>query len=276
MKRSIFGWWLNALLIGLAGMLAGGCATVSQPGPAPLRVGVTPDYPPLVMEQNGKLAGLEVELATLLGAELDRPVEFHRIKWREQFDSLLAGKTDIIMSGLSVTRERQLRVLFTEPHMKNAIMGMVRRDEAGRFTTADDIRQFTGIIGVQPNTTADVFVREQCPHARRFGVADPDFATYELTRKRIDLFLHDGHAIAWQVSKKEGRVNGVWIPLTEEYMAWAVRRSDTALADEVNGFIQRYKKNGRLKILLDRWFPYGDRITVPVGTVVERIPLAKP
>ena len=235
----------------------------------PLRVGITLDYPPLAMEQDGQVAGLEGDLARHLGAALGRPVQFVRLKWREQFDALLGNRTDIIMTGLSMTREREMRVAFVEPYMKNAVMGMVRRADAGQFKTAEDVKQFAGTIGIQKGTTAAVFVQEQCPQARTIEVADPAYAVYELNRRRLDLFLHDGHALAWQVSEHESDMSGVWIPLTEEYIAWAVRRGDTELAAKATAVLQTWKSDGTLKALLERWLPYADQIQVPAGTRPE-------
>ena len=59
---------LVAVLAGVAG-----CATTR---PGPLRVGFTPDYPPLVFENDDGFAGAEIDLAGALGAKLGRPVQF--------------------------------------------------------------------------------------------------------------------------------------------------------------------------------------------------------
>ncbi len=264
MKRA--GWIAGVLLACMMSMLPAGCVTTPLNKPEVLRVGVTADYPPLVMMQGKKIAGLEVELAQLLSAHLDRPIKYVPLKWREQIDALVDGRIDIVMSGLSMTREREMRVQFAEPYMKNALMGMVRRGEARSFTSIEDIKQFAGRIGTQPGTTADKFVREHCQRAQLVGVADDAYAVYVLKRKEVDLYLSDGHAIAWQVSENEGYVEGVWVPLSEEYIAWAMRRSDAAFAAEVNAALQGWKRDGKLKLLLERWLPYADQVEVPVGT----------
>ena len=101
----------------------------SEQGAPPLRVGITPDFPPLVFKQGDQVAGIEVELARMLGEELGRPVKFVEVKWDEQIPALLEGKTDIIMSSMTVTRERQVRIAFAEPFMKSGLVAAVRHED---------------------------------------------------------------------------------------------------------------------------------------------------
>lgn len=265
------GWMLTALA--LISTWGSGCITTPDT-PDPLRIGLTADYPPLVMMQDGRLAGLEMEMAVLLGRDLGRPLEFVPVRWRNQIDSLADGQTDIIMSGLTVTRKRQMRVAFAEPYVRNSVMGMVRAGDADAIRSEEDVRSFAGTIGVQSGTSGDVFARANCPLARIIRVADPEQAVYELDRKRIDLFLHDGHSIAWLASQNEGSMRGIWIPLTEEYLAWAVRRNDADLLMEVNSVLRTWKADGRLEILLARWLPYANQVQVPIGTIPDLAPLA--
>ena len=94
-----------------------GMATADKSGAQilPLRVGITPDFPPVIFKQAGKLAGVEVDFADLLSRELGRQVKFVELKRDDQISALLEGRTDIIMSGMSVTEPREIRIDFTSP-----------------------------------------------------------------------------------------------------------------------------------------------------------------
>src|ERR1035441_9218568 len=73
--------------LALAAVLAGvaGCATTRQ---SPLRVGITPDYPPLVFEKDDGVAGAEIDLADALGAQLGRPVQCFPMRWEQLIPAL--------------------------------------------------------------------------------------------------------------------------------------------------------------------------------------------
>ena len=88
-------------------VLLAACSTNPQRGgqtgaqPTPLRVGVTPNFPPMIFKLRKSLVGVEVDLAHALGRELGRPVEFVELPWDAQIPALLQGKTDIIMSAMT-------------------------------------------------------------------------------------------------------------------------------------------------------------------------------
>jgi ABC-type amino acid transport substrate-binding protein len=50
-------------------------------------------------------------------------------------------------------------------------------------------------------------------------------------------------------------VTPIYSLFTEEYLAWAMRKDDTALLDAANAFLQEIHKNGRLKQMIQRWIP---------------------
>jgi ABC-type amino acid transport substrate-binding protein len=84
---------LLAAPLALVALLVAACG----PAPSPvatspeLRVGITPDAPPMAFRRSGQVEGMEVDLAQRLGAALGRPVRFVELPWRDQIPSLLAG-----------------------------------------------------------------------------------------------------------------------------------------------------------------------------------------
>ena len=84
-----------------------------------LRVGVTSTYPPVIFRQEGQFAGIEADLAALLGTRLGRTVHFVEVPWTGQIDALLAGRTDIVMVGhVDHRRARAPRGLRAEPYLE--------------------------------------------------------------------------------------------------------------------------------------------------------------
>lgn len=175
-----------------------GCLTISdvtERYKEALRVGITPDYAPLIFKQGYTVTGVGADLARELAAALGRRVEFVDLKWEQQIPALLDRRTDIIMSGMSVTKPRQLRIHFTESYLKNGLMALMRKEDRNRYTSPERILNSAGVIGVQKGTTGDIFVQENCTRARRLAIATPQDAVFHLRNKRIDLFIHDGHSI---------------------------------------------------------------------------------
>jgi ABC-type amino acid transport substrate-binding protein len=247
--------WMLLLVVGLCG-----CSTVNSPKQEPLKVGITPNYPPMIFSQNGKIAGLEADLMQKLGRELGRPVAVMSLPWDEQVDALIAGKIDIIMSGMSITQARRVKINFTDPWMRGGLLAMMNRSQADKITTVDQVLSFRGNIGVLANTTAHDFVRRSCPNARIIKIASPADAGIRLKQRTIDLFIHDIPSIAWQVASNEADLVALLEPLNKEDIAWGVRLNDTVLVEQVNQVLRRWQADGTLNEAIMKWVPYYAKI----------------
>jgi len=251
------------LLAGGLGLVLAGCEDYYRHPPAPaeippnaLRIGVTSTYPPIIFRQGGEMAGVEADLARMLGVRLGRPIHFVEVSWDQQIDTLMAGRTDIIMSGMSVTEARAVRIAFSDPYLEGGLMAAVRSEDARRFGSREALLQTDGVIGALDRTTGDVFVQRNFPNARRVTLSLASDGALALRRRTIDVFVHDGPSIAWLVSANEAELAGIWIPLNRENLAWGVRRDDPALLAQLNESLAAWKQDGTLNEVLVRWLPY--------------------
>ena len=255
LKKSLV---LFLFLIACIGCSTTDMATGDKSGiqPLPLRVGITPDFPPVIFKQAGKLAGVEVDFANLLSKELNRPVEFIEVKWNDQIKSLQEGRTDIIMSGMSITEAREVRIDFTSPYMRSGLMAAMRSEDAPRYNSIERLFLDYLSVGVVQGTTSDVFVQHKMPKARRIPLAKADDAVYEFQARRIDLFIHDAPSIVWLVAENEADLKGLWKFLNEEHIAWGVRKGNDELLTKVNAILEQWREDGTLQKVLVKWLPY--------------------
>ncbi len=98
-----------------------------------LRVGVSPDYPPLAYLNGGEVVGIEADNARAVGEIIGKSMKMVRMPFKELIPALEAGKIDVIMSGMSVTEERAARVLFSDPYMAMGQMAIMHKDKVARF-----------------------------------------------------------------------------------------------------------------------------------------------
>jgi polar amino acid transport system substrate-binding protein len=206
-----------------------GCSTTSsvkdeEPLVVPLHVGVTPDYPPVIFRQGGRLSGIEADLARRLGESLGRPVQFKELSWEKQIPALLAGEIDIIMSAMTITKARKIRIDFTDPYMKSGLLPMMRTEDAEKFNSYDRIKQ---------KIASDALI----------------------LRRSIDIFIHDAPSIMWLVSENEAKLTSSWEPFNEENLAWGVRREDGELLMDINNLLRTWKQDGTLDKILLKWLP---------------------
>jgi len=255
------GQLVRSFILALVAAVFFGCATAPLPkgetseGVPPLRVGITPDIPPLVFKQGDQIVGIEPELARMLGEELGRPVKFVELKWDAQIPALLEGRTDIIMSSMTVTRERQVRIAFAEPFMKSGLVAAVRAEDVPKYPTTESILNVVGLVGLVPNTTSESFVRKNLPYAQQHYLSYPREAVNALQQRWIDIFIGDAPMVIWLVSENESSIAGIWQPLNEEYLAWGMRKDDRDLLARVNAALVQFRLDGRLDMVLHKWLP---------------------
>ena len=60
-------------------------------------------------------------------------------QWDGLFDELGSGRADVVMAGVTVTAERELRFAFPKPYLRTGIGALVRREDRKRFGSRDAV-----------------------------------------------------------------------------------------------------------------------------------------
>jgi ABC-type amino acid transport substrate-binding protein len=237
-----------AALLGLVAML--GCTgptsrqAVSGPGApqAMLRVGVSPDAPPIAFMRDGRIVGVEPDLGQALADQSRRPLALIPM----EFDSLIPA--------------RQVRVAFADPYMRSGLLPGCRRADASKYPTRESILRMGGNVGVRAGSTAESWAEANLPYANVAVYPSIGDAARELSQGRLDLIISDAPQVAWAVSEHAGMLQVLRVLLTQEDIAWAFRRGDNALRNAANAALAGMRQDGRLHAILQRWIPYLDQL----------------
>ena len=255
-------------LVGMAVVIAtmlSACATSttapreSQRAPE-LVVGVTSDSPPYATQRGGDLAGLEVDLAQEVGRVLHRPVRVVDLSWDDLIAGLSNDRVDVVMAGVTVTPERQLRFAFTEPYLRTRIVALVRRTDRKRLGSPDAICKGAWNIGVMAGTTGELYVRDRCPSATVKAYPSATAAVQELQTRRVDAVVHDGPVLAWLLAQQSADLDLVPTRIADEQLAWMVRRDEPKLVQTLNGALATMRSDGSLDRILRQWVPQIERV----------------
>lgn len=221
-----------------------------------LKVGMSPDYPPMQYKHDGQIVGVEADNAKAVGEILGRPVQIFEYPFEQLIPALEQGRVDVVMSGLSVTATRSQRVMFAEPYLVIGQMAIMHRDKLGRFSQPWAIYGEGVRVGVEPGTTGASFAERELPDAQISFVADPEQGFAALRADRIDLYVHDAPT-SWNLanSLENDDLISLYTPLTQEPLAWAVRIGDNKLLVELNEALDLMRRNGTLSYILNRWIP---------------------
>ena len=221
-----------------------------------LRVGLSPDYPPLVFKKDGQLVGIEADNIRAVSEIIGRKMQPVEMTFDKLIPALLAGDIDVIMSGFSITDERSGKILFTDSYMLVGQMAIMHKDKVARFAQPWSVYREGVRIGVEPGTTGAAFAEAQLKDALVSFYENAEAAFQGLRKDEIDLYIHDAPT-SWQLATAPGNDDliSLYSPLTNEELAWAVRQDDGALAAELNRALSMMKGNGTLRYILNRWIP---------------------
>lgn len=223
--------------------------------PTELRVGIATNYPPVAFKQRGEITGVEAQFARELAPELGVKMTLVETPFESLIPALLAGRIDVIMSGMSITDERTKLVSFAHPYLRVGQMRLLRRADAHRLENDAAMNRPTTRVGVVTGTTGETYARAHLAHAKIQSFDGVDAAVSALRTDRIDVFIHDAPSI-WRITggfdSPEHQLVGRYEPLTEEYLAWAVRQHDD-LRDRLNVVLRKWHDNGELERVLNRW-----------------------
>jgi polar amino acid transport system substrate-binding protein len=254
----------RAALLGLLAVLGCTSPRSAVTGPRPmqsmLRVGVSPDAPPIVFMRDGRIVGVEPDLAQALSDQSRRPLALIPMEFNALIPALLDGRIDAIMSGMSVTPAREVRVAFADPYMRGGLLPGCRRSDAAKYPTRASILSTGGNVGVRSGSTAESWAQANLPYANVAVYPSIADAARELSQGRLDLIISDAPQVAWAVSEHAGTLQVLRVLLTQEDIAWAFRRDDAALRGAANAALASMRQDGRLHAILQRWIPYLDQL----------------
>jgi len=259
MLEKIYSLVLFATLL-LTGCVASQTATVTSavPGQPLLKVGITTNAPPMAYRENGKTTGLETEFAKGIAEYSKRNLRFVELKWEEQIPALLSGKIDIIMSAMTITNPRKYQIAFAEPYMVTGQVSLVRLAEYNRFSDG-----FTALlnptvrVGTVNATTGEFLVTKNKAKGSIIKYNSAEQGVQGLLDNKIDAFVYDLPMNFYFGAKYTAQgLTPVTVPMSREYIAWGVRKSDSELLSQANSYLQTIKTSGDLQQMIIRWIPF--------------------
>lgn len=223
---------------------------------AELRVAVSGDYEPLVFKRDGKLVGIEIDNAMEVGRIMGRRVKFVQMPLSEFVPALEIGKVDVVMSGYSVSEQRQQQVAFAEPFMQIGQMAIVRTADAVKFSDPRALNQPGIRIAVEPGTTGESFASQNFPKALIQNLPDRDRAFAALRGNVSDVYIHDAPT-SWRLasSTADQDLFSLYRPMTREGLAWAVSKNNRPMLEALNNALAEMRASGALQKIQNAWVP---------------------
>jgi Na+/H+-dicarboxylate symporter/ABC-type amino acid transport substrate-binding protein len=222
-----------------------------------LRVGVIASRLPYVLaDREGKLVGLDVEMAQVLGRDLGVKVEFIELEDLTALSPLLSsGRIDLAMSGIAVTPERAGEMLFSDPYLDETLAFVVKDHLREQFSSWAEIRELGGFPVALPNLLYYIDkVKSRAPALKLAPLDSTNQIEDSLKRETFEAVV---------MPAESGSVMSLLYPkftvvvpepeIVKIPLAYPVARRDQDWAHFINTWIALKQRDGTIDALYGHW-----------------------
>ncbi|MCF6334123.1 MAG: transporter substrate-binding domain-containing protein [Spirochaetales bacterium] len=265
MRRVITVLLVLAIVLGLAGCSRLGgkpsvaeekeslLDTISKRGV--LKVGLSTFVPWAMNDKNGELIGFEVDVARRLATDMGVEIEFIPTKWSGIIPALLTGKFDVIIGGMGIRPDRNLKVNFSIPYEYSGLAMVANKEKAAGFNSLEDFNKEGVVIAVRIGSTGADVAAKLIPRATLKMFDNETQLIQELLVGRIHAVISSAPMPAYQVIKYPDKL---FLPMegtfTKEPIGFALKKGDYDLVNYFNSWITVVEAEGWLAERQHYWF----------------------
>lgn len=228
--------------------------------PKKLVVGIETGFAPFAFVKDGQIVGYEPDIIRQIAQDLNIEVEFLDVPFSGLLTGLEAKKFDFVVSGITVTPERQEKYNMTVPTAEDSMAVLKLKDNTKVNTIADLDGKIVATAQAGVSEEAAKKLDEKLKAEGKNGLKEiklyqslPD-AHLDLKNKRVDVVIQSLPTLYSVVKNQPDTYEIVGTIGDELYISFAVGKENKKLTEFLNEQILRLKENGKLKELQEKWF----------------------
>jgi len=220
-----------------------------------LRVGFESGYVPFEMtNKKGEFIGFDMDFGRRLAKSMG--VKFVPINtaWDGIIPALMTGKFDIIMGGMTITQERNLKVNFAEPYIVVGQTILLNKKLKDQVSSYKDLNNPKFILTSRMGTTGEQAIKKYIPKATYKGFESEAEAGLEVINGKADALVYDLPFCGFLYGS-QGKDKTIFLsdPFTYEPLAWAINKGDPDFLNYLNNFLRQTKGDGFYDRMYKKW-----------------------
>ncbi|WP_165838098.1 ABC transporter substrate-binding protein [Pseudarthrobacter sp. AG30] len=234
-----------------------------------LRVGLSPDFPPMEYRDGDKLVGADIELQQKLGEVLGVKIETVESPFDQLINSVQTGRVDMAMSGISDTVERQKTVDFID-YFNSQGRVYTSGARAAEFTKQSDIcgknvavSGKSDYLGQLKTLSQSLCTDKNLPAINLLSSDSGAAARLQIDQGRADLAAQSAENLAYFAKTEPGKYQPVLDPLPARAFGALVKKGDTQLSNAIKAAFDKIIADGDYQKILDK-YGLGYGATTPV------------
>ena len=227
-----------------------------------LRVGFEAGYLPFEMaDKKGRFIGFDIDVAKEMAKAMGVKFVPVNTAWDGIIPALVTKKFDILISGMTITQERNLKINFADPYIIVGQTILLNKKHKGKVNSYKDLNDPKFILTSKLGTTGEQAIKRMIPRATYKSFEVESEAALEVLNGKADATVYDlPFCATFMAQQGEGKLVFLDKPFTYEPLAWAIRKGDPDFMNWLNNFLRQLKNDGRYDRIYSKWITSTDWI----------------
>lgn len=219
----------------------------------PLIVAMELAYPPFeTRDDAGEPSGVSVDLMKAFGEYCGREIKIENTAWDGLIPSLQTGSADIVISSMTITKEREELIDFSTPYA-NALLAILANADSD-IASIDDLNQAGKVLAVKSGSTGHMYAEKNLPDTQLLVMPDESACVTEVAQGRADGFIYDQLTIYRNWQNNPDTTKAIFIPFQDvEKWGIAVQKGNQDLLDQINAFLADFQEKGGYEELTKKY-----------------------
>jgi polar amino acid transport system substrate-binding protein len=221
-----------------------------------LVVGTAASMPPLNMTtKDGQIIGMEMDLARFFASAMEVKLTLKPMNFNELLPALEAGQVDMVLSGMTMTPGRNLKVAFVGPYFASGKSILAKMVNVGSIDEIAKMNNPDKVLVALKGSTSQMFVEKVIPKAK-LVLADDYGQAVTMVRNDTAIAMVADYPICMVSVYRypDAKLGTLEKPISYEPIGVALPPNDPLLVNWVQNFLQTLEKTGQMKMLLEKWF----------------------
>lgn len=220
-----------------------------------LKVCFDAGYMPFEMKaKNGNFIGFDIDLAKLMAKQMGVKFVPVNTAWDGIIPALLTDKCHVIMAGMTINAQRNMRVNFADPYITVGQAILLNPKHKGKVLSYKDLNSGDYTVASKLGTSGEQAVKKMLSKAKYNAFETETDAALEVVNGKADAMIYDMPFISIYAAQEKDKVSSIIEPFTYEPLGWAVKQGDPDFLNFLNNFLRQSRGDGSYDRIYDKWF----------------------
>jgi len=216
-----------------------------------LVMGTNASFPPYEFrDDNQNIVGIDAEIAKAVAEKLGCELEIKDMDFDSLITAVQSGAIDFALAGMTVTKEREESVDFSDTYAKGVQVIIV--PEKSTIAAAKDLSGKK--IGVQAGTTGDIYCTDEFGQDMVSQYKDGATAIAALLNGQVECVVIDNEPAKNYVKANKG-LKILETSYADEDYAAAISKENSKLKEDFNNALKELKDDGTIDKIINKYIP---------------------